>query len=43
MVTFIQTTNRNSFTLRYRKYKNLRYDFGDEWHWPIKKIRSQII
>ena len=26
MVTFIQTTNRNAFTLRYRKYKNLRYD-----------------
>jgi ribosomal protein S4 len=28
MIAFIQKSNRNAFTLRYRKYKNLRYDWG---------------
>jgi len=26
MVTYIQKTNRNSFTLKYKKYKRLRSD-----------------
>jgi hypothetical protein len=28
MIAFIQKSNRNAFTLRYRKYKNLRFDWG---------------